>query len=169
MPQYVFEIKDALPRAAFYENIITVTNNNEALDYISDKKFDIQKYAVANIAEKDQIISTNRRYSKANIMEYKPMYAKIEVTASNRGLLVYNIKNDPSWSVKVDGQPSKIVAADYILQGVMLDAGKHTVEFQYRSDEKLFFVSLLTVLAALLISVVYGVVLLFTGPKKQQA
>jgi uncharacterized membrane protein YfhO len=37
------------------------------------------------------------------------------------------------WSVTVDGEPAEYFAADYILRGVVLPEGEHTVEWRFEA------------------------------------
>jgi uncharacterized membrane protein YfhO len=37
------------------------------------------------------------------------------------------------WSVKIDGKDADYFVADYILRGMELPAGKHTVEWKFRA------------------------------------
>jgi uncharacterized membrane protein YfhO len=40
---------------------------------------------------------------------------------------------DKGWSVTVDGQAAEAVRVDYILRGMQLPAGEHTVEWSFRA------------------------------------
>jgi Bacterial membrane protein YfhO len=42
---------------------------------------------------------------------------------------------DAGWSATVDGRPAPVVPADYLLQGVPIPAGRHTVELTYHDPE----------------------------------
>lgn len=48
------------------------------------------------------------------------------------GILVSSASFYPGWRVLVDGQPRKLLRVDYVLRGVELPAGVHTVRFEYR-------------------------------------
>ncbi len=49
------------------------------------------------------------------------------------GVLVLSDAWYPGWRVTVDGAPAPLLRADYALRGVALSAGRHTVEFTFRS------------------------------------
>jgi hypothetical protein len=56
----------------------------------------------------------------------------VEATLHCRGLLVLADTNYPGWNATVDGRPAPIVEVYGVLRGVVLEAGHHTVEFQYQ-------------------------------------
>lgn len=56
---------------------------------------------------------------------------QIEADSSNGGFLVLSDLFYPGWKVTVDGQPDEIVRTNYVLRGVALKQGKHSVEFRY--------------------------------------
>jgi len=39
----------------------------------------------------------------------------------------------PGWEAMVDGRPTHILLTDYLLRGVSLPAGKHTIEMRYQA------------------------------------
>jgi hypothetical protein len=65
-----------------------------------------------------------RRIS-ASVVEY-------DVELPRPGVLVASESIYPGWKVIVDGLSAKLLPADYVLRGVELDAGRHTVRFEYR-------------------------------------
>ena len=60
-------------------------------------------------------------------------------------MLLLNDKFDPGWSVTVDGHPVEILRCNYLMRGVALTAGAHTVEFRYRTSTVPLTVSLLAI------------------------
>jgi uncharacterized membrane protein YfhO len=57
----------------------------------------------------------------------------IEADAATAGVLVLSDAWYPGWRVTVDGAPAPLLRADYALRGVALPAGRHVVEFTFRS------------------------------------
>ena len=57
----------------------------------------------------------------------------VEAEAATAGVLVLSDAWYPGWRVTVDGKPAPLLRADYALRGVALSAGRHVVEFTFRS------------------------------------
>ena len=69
--------------------------------------------------------------STARILEYDPGRVSIEATLETPGFLVLTDTYYPGWKASVDGQESKVYAADYLFRAVYLEEGEHNVEFVY--------------------------------------
>lgn len=147
-PHYTFYVKNTLPRAGFYENFLTVPNNDDALAYITSANFNIKNIVLVN-SPASPVIENYNEVAPLTAVEYKPWYAKYEVDAPKAGVVLYNIKYDPAWKAFIDGQPATIFKANFIAQGVFVEAGKHIVEFKYMPDTKPFKVSLYVTLLGL--------------------
>ena len=63
-----------------------------------------------------------------------------------------NDKHDPTWKVFVDGKPAPMLRCNYIMRGVFLTPGKHTVEFYFRPSMKPGYITLAAMLLAVLLS-----------------
>jgi uncharacterized membrane protein YfhO len=58
------------------------------------------------------------------------------VQASTPSVLLLNDKYDPHWDVTVDGKPAELLRCNFIMRGVPVPAGPHTVDFQFRIPHK---------------------------------
>lgn len=68
------------------------------------------------------------------LVEYAPNYLKYEYDAPAEALAVFSeIYFPDGWTVKIDGKEADYFVADYILRGMELPAGKHTVEWSFRA------------------------------------
>ncbi|MGK4568784.1 YfhO family protein [Flavobacterium sp. 3HN19-14] len=119
--------------AWFVKKIETVKSADEemkALDYL-----DTKNAAVINTADvKPGIAQTFTTDSLATIklQVYKPNYIKYTSNNNNPGLAVFSEVYYPNgWNVYVDGKESNHFRVDYVLRGMTLPAGKHTVEFKF--------------------------------------
>jgi hypothetical protein len=69
----------------------------------------------------------------ANITTYESNRIVIETRAAQPAVLVLSEINYPGWEAMVDGEAARIHATDYLLRGVVVPAGQHRVEMQYRA------------------------------------
>jgi Bacterial membrane protein YfhO len=67
----------------------------------------------------------------ARLVGYGDERAVVRATARQPSLLVLTDVNYPGWKATVDGRPAAIERVDYLLRGVAIPAGSHTVEFRY--------------------------------------
>lgn len=66
------------------------------------------------------------------LTEYQPNYLKYSTKASTEQLAIFSeIYYDKGWNAYVDGEEAPHFRADYVLRGMVLPAGEHTVEFKF--------------------------------------
>ncbi len=78
----------------------------------------------------------------------------VDIDAPDTGLVVLNEVNYQGWTVTVDGMSATNVTANYLLRAVVVQAGKHRIEWRYqppghRSRSILYLLAILALLAAL--------------------
>jgi len=56
--------------------------------------------------------------------------------------LLFNDRIAPDWQVRVDHQRAEILRCNYIMRGVLLSPGSHTIEFRYKPSLKTLYVTL---------------------------
>ena len=61
-----------------------------------------------------------------------PTELEVDVELPRPGLLVVSESAFPGWIARVDGPPAPLLDANSVMRGVELDAGAHTVRFEYR-------------------------------------
>lgn len=68
------------------------------------------------------------------LVEYAPNYLRYEYDSSTKSLAVFSeIYFADGWTAYIDNKEAEYFAADYILRGMELPAGKHTIEWRYRA------------------------------------
>jgi uncharacterized membrane protein YfhO len=74
---------------------------------------------------------------------------RVTMRSHGSGMLVLSDSWYPGWRAKVDGRDAKVERVDYLLRGVRVGPGAHTVEMTYRplSFRIGWIVSLLTAIA----------------------
>ena len=103
----------------------------KALDKIKTKDV-----AVINQKEFGSIVknSSFQKDSVATIslVKYKPNYLKYTSDNANSGLAVFSeMYYANGWNAFIDGKKSEHFRTDYVLRGLLVPAGKHTIEFKF--------------------------------------
>jgi uncharacterized membrane protein YfhO len=105
-----------------------VPGDEATLRAVGDPDFDPRRTAIVERAVPGLGGGTG---GEATIMSYEPERVEIDATSRGRGLLVLSDLHYPGWKAEVDGREVDIERVDYLLRGVPLDDGEHTVEFRY--------------------------------------
>ena len=68
------------------------------------------------------------------LVEYKPNYLKYTAKTEGEAFAVFSeIYYDKGWKAYIDGEEAPYRRVDYLLRGMVLPAGEHTVEFRFRA------------------------------------
>ncbi|MFV8367983.1 YfhO family protein [Flavobacterium sp. LB2R40] len=101
----------------------------KALDGLDSKN-------VAVVNTKDFVIK-NTAFTKDSsatitLEKYKPNYLKYVSNNSNEGLAVFSeMYYGKGWNAYIDGEKTDHIRVDYVLRGLQIPVGKHTVEFKF--------------------------------------
>lgn len=127
----VFEFTGALPRAKFFTNWLVNTNGDAALKTLADDSFDPSSVVIVS----DPITgspATNAAPASAEITSYNPRRIEVKVNAPSAGVLLLNDRFDKDWQASAGGQSLPLLHCNFIMRGVQLPAGQHTVVFEFR-------------------------------------
>jgi hypothetical protein len=134
----VFENEHALPRAFIVHRIkvIDPCHGQEALTGMKSENFQPAKIAFIEGHIPASLVEALERVpeatgSWAEIKEYRDNRVCIQATMDYPGFLILSDIYYPGWKVIVDGKEGKIYPADYLLRGVFLERGAHTIKFVY--------------------------------------
>jgi len=171
-PFAVFEFTGALPRAKLFSNweleptgaaaaSAMPTNSLNAIDLqtlrnagtngfvtlrrLASASFDPQKTVIVapppnGVAPKPSNPSADT--SKVEFAKYAPKDLVLKTQATAPSVLLLNDHYDPNWKVLVDGKAGTLLRCNYLMQGVFLQPGPHTVEFVFQPPMGSFYVSL---------------------------
>jgi hypothetical protein len=70
--------------------------------------------------------------AQIQLIDYKPGYVKYKSRNANQGIAIFSemyYKN--GWNAYVDGKQSEHFRANYVLRGMAVPAGNHTIEFKF--------------------------------------
>jgi hypothetical protein len=148
----------ALPRAFVVDGQEVVADADAALKRVTTAGFPARQLAVTEerIEGLPEGIEGEPARGSAQILEYEAERIVVETDAGRPALLVLTDSWFPGWKASVDGKDAPVHRVDYVIRGVSVPAGRHTVEFRYepaswRAGWIVSGLALLAILAATLI------------------
>ncbi len=131
----IYENLNYLPRFFVVRRFRVVDSQDEYMKILADKSFHPQKEVLLDLdpweGEKKMEDSDRDYRDTIRVREYRANSLTLEVELESPGILVASEAYYPGWKVYVDGKEERILRADYVLRGVALDKGRHTVRFVY--------------------------------------
>ena len=117
--------------AWFVSGVERVATPAEELDAIGD--VDLATTVVVN-ADVKGLSEVYDASGDIELVEYAPNYLKYEYVASSESLCVFSeIYYPMGWTAYIDGKEADYFSVDYILRGMVLPAGEHTVEWKFKA------------------------------------
>ena len=110
-----------------------VDNANE--EYLALGNTDLTKVAVVD-KRFEGMLSDDLRHEEVSgsveLTDYRPNHLTYNVSLDQHSLVVFSeVYYEGGWNATIDGTPVPIARADYILRALPVDAGEHTVEFDF--------------------------------------
>jgi len=162
----LFDFTGALPRVKLYGNWQVNTNDQANLATLSDLNFDPAKTVLVSTPQASlPSVSTNENTGTVDFTSYAPTHIVLAAEAAQPSILLLNDKYDSHWKVTVDGQPANLLRCNFLMRGVYLQPGKHTIVFGFSMADR----SLNITIAALILAVVLALLLLAMCRKKSDA
>ena len=142
-PYALIEFTGALPRAKLYERWEVSTNDQTTLARLADPAFDPETTVLVSDAELPPSSRASQPgQSSVEVLSYAPKEIHLRTRASAPTVLLLNDRYDPAWRVWVDGQPAQLLRCNFIMRGVALPAGEHTVRFRFEPPLTGFWITL---------------------------
>ena len=93
----------------------------------------------------------NSKFKIQNSKLNSPTHITTHVSTPTSALLIFSEPHYPGWQATVNGQPTPILRANYILRAVPLPAGEHTVELIFRPTSFTLgaIISIVTIIAVI--------------------
>jgi hypothetical protein len=126
----IYENPAAFPRAWIVHDV-RVVNKDQVLKVLRDGHTDAHKTAVVETPVPDVEAAPENAQESAKVTHFEPDKVTIVTNAAAPGLLVASEMYESSWKAYVDGKQVDLLPVDYVLRGVAIPAGTHTVEFCY--------------------------------------
>jgi Bacterial membrane protein YfhO len=137
-PYTVWENTTALPRAfVVSEAMVLPADRPEALRAL--KETDFRRRVLLEGIDADATIATSTEDSATAssthrpvvVRAYRPNRVALSVPDGSAGYLVLTDIWYPGWECTIDGQPARILRANYLFRAVELPAGPHDVVFTF--------------------------------------
>ena len=142
-PLALFEFRGALPRVSLYQKWNIMTNSAEILRTLTDTNFDPHQTVLVEAAAPLPTESgTARGSGSVEFTSYAPKDLVLKAQAAAPSVLLLNDRFEPNWNAIVDGVPAPILRCNYLMRGLYLKPGTHTIEFRFQPPCKLLWVSL---------------------------
>jgi hypothetical protein len=155
---FPYDNPDANGNAWFVSELEELPSANEEIKALDS--LDTKHRAVTTMSEfsshpevlKFKVDST----ASIELKEFKPNYLKYESNNVNDGFAVFSeIYYKDGWNAYIDGELKPHIRVNYVLRGMEIPAGKHTIEFKF--EPKVIETGSKIALAS---SAVFGVLLL---------
>jgi hypothetical protein len=130
--RYMYENLHVLPRAYFVDSVAVIPDRDNALRAMQQPNFQPDYWAVVNQNLPGPIGPTPNR--TATVTTYIPHRVEITAEADRPSFLILSdAQYPPGWKAIVDGKPTPIYLVNTFVRGIYLPAGKHHVQYLFRS------------------------------------
>lgn len=159
----------AMGNAWFVDTIAFVDNADEEIDALAT--LDLRRQAVADkkyeaLLEKFDLSPADPA-STITLSDYDSNYITYEVDAKKGELAIFSEVYYPKgWRITIDGEPARMLRANYTLRALPIPEGKHTVEFRFEpASIKTTDTIAFSALAIMLLTAIY---LIFKSIKQKE-
>lgn len=121
--------EDANGNAWFISSLEKVGTANEEMTALENLDTKTKAVTTQDLSSEDFNIDTA---SKIDIIEFKPNYLKYHSSNNNDGFGVFSeIYYSNGWNAYIDGELQPHYRVDYVLRGMSIPKGDHTIEFKF--------------------------------------
>jgi len=130
----LIEFTNVLPRAKLYSYWLTPPNDQATLRTLTASQWDPAQTVLVSSDTPVPLptAAPGTDPGDVSITSYHPKDIQLQASAKTPAVLLYNDRTAHDWRVWVDGKQSQLLHCNYIMRGVFLPQGPHTVEFRYQ-------------------------------------
>ncbi len=135
----IYQNLQSLPRAYAVGRALVAADDAASLALLDDPAFEPGDQVVLLA---DELAAAGQQEAAAGlsgmaagtvqISDYRPERVTVEASLDAPGALVLADAWYPGWQVSIDGQPAPLLRANYLFRAVLLPAGQHRVQFEFR-------------------------------------
>jgi len=129
----VYRNDENLPRAWFVDTLRVESDRRKLLENLRDGTFDARRVAYVEKAFDGMSALGSDSTSSATVKERSNHRLVLSTTSSAAQMLVVSEMFYSEWKATIDGQPVETIKTNFLLRGVPVPAGSHTVEFRFES------------------------------------
>jgi hypothetical protein len=125
------ELDNWTPRAYLVSDYHVVESEDDSLQIISEENFDPMERV---ILEQTPTFAPYSQKADSHIIRTHTATNEIKVFCETTipTILVLSEQYYPGWKATIDGNPTKLYRANYLLRAVEVPAGKHVIRFRFR-------------------------------------
>ena len=128
----VYRNRRALPRAFVVGRLEAVPDIEELFARMRDPDFDPSRVALTASPPACPLpVTVAARVGTANVVQRTSTKVVLDVDCAERATLVLSDAYYPGWRAQVDEDEAEVFPVYYAFRGVVVPAGRHTVEFTY--------------------------------------
>ncbi len=118
--------------AWFVEEIAYATSAKEEMMLLDG--VDTEYTAIVNVEYAPLLKDVTLSEGVISLVKYKPNNLVYRYTSSEGGLCVFSeIYYDKGWRAYIDGREANYLRVDWLLRGMVVPAGSHTIEWRFRA------------------------------------
>jgi len=153
----VIRNQQALGNAWLVSTVSTVNNADEELAQVC--QIDTRSTAVIDASRFSLESSSYSGTGEITIEEYQPNYLRYRFNNSGNALAVFSeIYYPEGWTATIDGAPANILRVNFVLRGLEVPSGQHTIEFRFEPSAYYTGNKIMTASSILLLALFVGIV-----------
>jgi hypothetical protein len=148
----LIEFSGAMPRVSLWSGWQVNTNQEATLAAMDRPEFDPHKtLLVGGNVPDPPVAATPQSAGTVELTRYAPKDLVFTAEAKTPCVMLLNDRFEPNWNVSVDGRRQTVLRCNFLMRGVYLTPGNHTVEFRFQPPVGAIYVSLAASVAGLLL------------------
>jgi hypothetical protein len=129
----VYENEYLLARAYFVDSLVVANSPQEAFNFVDQPKVDYSKVAVVEGISSSEIQTSSDSLSSVEFIQYNGANMELNVSRSTPGFLVLSeIYYPAGWKAYLNDEEVDIHKTNYVLRGIQIPAGNHTLKLEFK-------------------------------------
>lgn len=129
--QRVYQNDDVLPKAFFVDSVVTASGPQQAVDMMQPEQ-DFDPETTAIVETNDNISVPPDTSAQVSVESYDANTIELNtVSSENQFLVVSEIYYPDGWTATIDGEPTDIYQSNFVLRGLEVPGGEHTITMTF--------------------------------------